>query len=508
MMKVMSIRAGGAIVLVALAGAAAPASAQLCPPHPIAGGQISVSLDIIADTRHGDPVNNALALVESGDGRQFLVNRLGTIHVIENGVIDPVPTLDITAEILSINNRGITGFVAHKDFADPSSPGFHKVYVYFTQPVGTAPATWPINASLSHQNVLTEWTMDALDPNRVQPGSKREIFRADHRSVVHMGGDLKWGPDGYLYVAIGGPINRHISSQENDHPDGTIMRIDPLEPALTPLSPNPASANGRYRVPIDNPFVGVPNVTPEVWAYGFRHQWRMSFDAVTGELFTGDVGHASYEEINHVVRGGNYGWPFREGPCDGTQPMPNPPPTLIDPLIAYSHDDGLAVIGGYVYRGSAMPALRGKYIFADLSRTGHPDPGRLLIAEVYDEFGSVLPPSNSGIAEVRTGNATPMLNFTVHSLAEDAEGELYLLGVGRIGSVNFSTVQKIVPRCWADCDQTTGPGTLDIFDFLCFGLLFAANDPYACNCDTTTGVGVCDIFDFLCFGSAFGMGCP
>ena len=154
-----------------------------------------------------------------------------------------------------------------------------------------------------------------------------------------------------------------------------------------------------------------------------------------------------------------------------------------------------------------MPNLRGKYLFADLSRFGSPTPGRFLMYEVYDEFGQVRPPANSGIREILVGPNNDQLTFTVHSLAEDMDRELYLLGVGGSGTSSYSVVAKVVPQCWADCDQTSGQMVLDIFDFLCFGNFFAAGDPYACDCDTTTGPGVCDIFDFLCFGNAFGLGC-
>lgn len=491
---------------IAHVGCASARLAQLCPPDLVATGKARVVLETIADSRLGDPVDNPLALVESGDGRLFMVNRPGTVHVIEGGVINPIPTLDIRGELLWSHSRGLTGFALHRDFHVHDAPGYSKIYVYYTQEAGTAPATWPLQV-VEHQNVLAEWTMDPLDPGRVHPDSRREIFRADHRSIVHMGGDLKWGPDSYLYIAIGSPPSRRASSQENDHPDGSIMRIDPLDPSLTPLSPDPVSTNGRYRVPIDNPFVGMAIATPEVWAFGLRHPWRMSFDRVTGELFSADVGGSLHEEINHIQRGANYGWPYREGPCEGPDAPPMPPPHMHEPIVAYGHADGTAIIGGHVYRGAAMPWLRGTYIFADHSREGFPTAGRLLAVDLYDEFGTVREPSRSGIVEVRPAVIQNQLDFTVHSLSEDACGELYVMGLGRDATTIYSVIRRIIPACWADCDQSTGAGVLDVFDFLCFGNLFAAGDPYACDCDASTGRGVCDVFDYLCFGNAFSQGC-
>ncbi len=480
--------------------------AQVCPPEIIAAGSARVVLESIADSRGGDLVDQAIALVDAGDGRMFMVNRTGTVHIIEHGAIDPTPTLDLRGEILSSFQRGITGFGLHRDFGRPGTPGFEKIYVYCTFPPGSGVPTWPVSNAV-HQNVLVEWRMDPFAPNRVSPDSKREVFRADHLSTVHMGGDMKWGPDGYLYIAIGSPPNPRATAQQNDHPDGTILRIDPLHPSLTPLSADPVSGNGAYRVPADNPFHGTPSAAPEIWAYGLRHPWRMSFDRISGELFVADVGGALMEEINHVVRGANYGWPYREGPCPGPDDPPTPPPAWRDPILSYGHDDGIAIIGGFVYRGAAMPALRGMFIFADHSREGFPTAGRLLAANLYDEHGAVRPPSASGIADVQTGLVNADLDYTVHSLAEDARGELYLLGYGRDAVQQFSTIRRILPACWADCDHDSGPGILDIFDFLCFGNLFAAGDPYACDCDESTGRGVCDIFDFLCFGNAFSQGC-
>ena len=226
-------------------------------------------------------------------------------------------------------------------------------------------------------------------PNVVDVNSRREIFRNPH---VHNSGTITFGPDGYLYGSIGTPPNGTqslLTAQNNADILGTIYRIDPLAPGSTPGSTNPISANGKYRIPEDNPFVDDPLALGEIYAYGLRNAYRFSIDPVSGLLFGGEVGESFREEVNVIPKGGNMGWPYREGDSlDG--PLLLPPPPTVPPLAQYSHDDGAAIVGGYVYHGS-IAALQNKYIFGDFSNQLLLRRGRLLVADVFDESVSSKP---------------------------------------------------------------------------------------------------------------------
>ena len=172
----------------------------------------------------------------------------------------------------------------------------------------------------------------------------------------HNGGTLLFGPDAKLYIGLGdggsgGDPQNH--GQNLQTLLGTILRIDVRN----------ASFKERYTVPSSNPFVGVAGARPEIWAYGLRNPWRMSFDRETGELWAGDVGQNAYEEINLIIKGGNYGWRHREG----THPYRKgkSSPSFIGPIAEYGHDQGQCIVGGYVYRGKRLPQLEGAYLFAD-----------------------------------------------------------------------------------------------------------------------------------------------
>ncbi len=225
--------------------------------------------------------------------------------------------------------------------------------------------------------------------------SGRVILEVPQPYANHNGGALAFGPDGHLYIALGDGGDGgdpHGHGQDTSTLLGSILRID-------------VSGEG-YAVPPDNPFAGGGGA-PEIWAYGFRNPWRMSFDRETGALWTGDVGQGAWEEVDRVVRGGNYGWNIVEGPacfrasdCDRTG--------LTAPRAWYRNpDDGCSVTGGFVYRGAAMPELRGWYVYGDYCS------GRVWALDTRDDAGEPLLLLESGAA--------------ITSFAEDAAGELYLI---------------------------------------------------------------------------------
>jgi len=221
---------------------------------------------------------------------------------------------------------------------------------------------------------------------------------------------------------------------------GKMLRIDPTNPLLTPASPNPTSANGQYRIPVSNPFKAAGQV-PEIYAYGFRNPYRFSFDTANGQLIVADVGQNTIEEIDRVTLGGNFGWAQKEGDflfnrttgpggAAGTVGIRSPgsPAGLIDPIsgpggtLEYDHGDGISITGGFVYHGTKIPELIGKYVFGDLAlHAGNPRAdGRLFYADlttgVINEF--LLPQFPAGILPD---------GLTVHGFGQDANGELYAL---------------------------------------------------------------------------------
>jgi glucose/arabinose dehydrogenase len=205
------------------------------------------------------------------------------------------------------------------------------------------------------QTVIAEYHVSAANPNLADPNSAAIILVIDQPFDNHNGGQIAFGPDGFLYIGMGdggGGGDPKGNGQKLTTLLGKMLRID-------------INSGAPYAIPPDNPFVGVGGARGEIWAYGFRNPWRYSFDKVSKRLFVGDVGQGDWEEADIVTKGGNFGWNIKEGnhcyppgaTCNSTG--------LIPPIAEYSHSEGNAIIGGYVYRGAAIPALRGLYVFGD-----------------------------------------------------------------------------------------------------------------------------------------------
>jgi hypothetical protein len=313
----------------------------------------------------------------------------------------------------------------------------------------------PNGAAQTYVNAINEWRMSAANPNVVDPTSRREIISFGKNASNHNGGTIAFGPDGYLYLATGDGGNAndvgasHVpggNAQSLSVALGKMLRIDPTNPTLNPGSANPVSGNGQYRIPTTNPFQGAGQV-PEIYALGLRNPYRFSFDTATGNLIEADVGQNTIEEINKITLGGNYGWPIKEGDYLFNQSTgavgarsPGSPAGLIDPIsgplgtLEYSHHVGndnaagdpigISITGGFVYHGTKIPELVGKYIFGDLALVGSPSrvDGRLFYADlVTGEIKEFLSPDLTG------PNGSFPLQQTVHGFGEDANGELYAL---------------------------------------------------------------------------------
>jgi glucose/arabinose dehydrogenase len=479
-MTSMRVRNAATVMLLGL-GCQAQAQSDLLPP--ILPGDIAIHLRPIA-TGLAAP---DYAISAPGDvSRLFVVEQSGLLRVIQNGTLLAAPALDIQARVAPPLNpanandeRGFLGLAFHPGFSNPASAGYRTLYTYTSEPIpaGSSPTyAAPNGAVQNYKNLVSEWKVSATDPNQVDPGSRRELISFGKNAGNHNGGTIAFGRDGYLYLGLGDGGNAndvgpsHIepggNSQNLSTPLGKMLRFDPLQPTLTAGSPDAISANGQYRIPPGNPFQGAGQV-PETYAYGFRNPYRFSFDKNTGELILADVGQNNVEEINRVTIGGNYGWAVKEGsflfnrtgPGAGTVGARSPgvPAGLIDPItgtvgtLEYDHGDGISITGGFVYRGSAIPALFGKYVFGDLALRagggGAPRAdGRLFYADLVTgeikEF--LLPEFAAGVLPN---------GLTVHGFGEDATGELYALVTNTpangIGGIVYQITAVPEPATWA-----------------------------------------------------------
>jgi len=315
----------GLTFLAAIVLVAAPHRAAALPyTAPIQKGDISVRLLPVA-TGMAAP---DYAINPPGDAsRLFVVEQRGLLRILENGVLQPGAALDVSARVSPPFNssnandeRGLLGLAFHPGFNDPASVGYRTLYTYASEaiPAGSSPTfVAPNNAVQNYKNVVNEWKISASDANIVDPTSRREVVSFGKNAGNHNGGTIAFGPDGYLYIGLGDGGNAndvgasHIepggNSQNLTTPLGKMLRIDPVNPALTPTSGDGVSGNGQYRLPATNPFKAVGEL-PEIFAYGFRNPYRFAFDTNNGELILADVGQNNIEEINRVTLGGNYGW--------------------------------------------------------------------------------------------------------------------------------------------------------------------------------------------------------
>lgn len=449
------------------------------------------------------PIATGLAAPDYGfsppgdTSRLFVVEQNGLLRVIQNGSLLPTPALNIQSLVApplvpsSANDeRGFLGLAFAPGFNDPNSIGYRTLYTYNSQPTGTG-TTYPVpaGAATNYKNAINEWKMSAADPNVVDPTSRREVISFGKNAGNHNGGTIAFGPDGYLYLATGDGGNANDSgtghivatgnAQDLTVPLGKMLRLDPYAPTLEPGSTDAISGNGQYRIPASNPFQAAGQV-PEIYAYGLRNPYRFAFDTQTGDLIEGDVGQNTIEEINKIVNGGNYGWAIKEGTflfnrtssvgppavTAGTVGANSPgiPAGLIDPIsgplgtLEYDHSDGISITGGFVYRGSGIPELFGKYVFGDLALNPGPPAradGRLFYADLttglINEFK--LP---------QFGNGKLPNGLTVHGFGQDASGELYAMVTNTPSNGAGGIVYKLV--------ETPEPATLVLAALASIGL--------------------------------------
>ena len=341
--------------------------------------------------------NRLLWLEQTPDGsRWFALKQTGQVETFTDASDpDPKTFLDVSDEFNGSGEMGLLGMALHP--AWPQSP-----YVYISY-AGEVAGGKRVSRVLRYE---TE-----RDGSRAKKGTRNVILEVDQPYGNHNGGQVSFGPDGYLYISLGdgGSANDPLKHGQNTNTLlGSILRID---------------VDGKHPggIPPSNPFASGKGGKPEIFAWGLRNVWRFSFDRGTGKMFAADVGQNRVEEVNIVELGGNYGWSDKEGStCFDKKPCVEGP--WIDPIVEYTHENGdKSITGGYVYRGQAMPTLRGTYLYADYVT------GRVWGAKQSPQTGAW------------TSTLLLDLDFPISTFAQDLQGELYI--------VNYrGGIHKILPQ--------------------------------------------------------------
>ena len=411
---------------------------------------IPVGLELVAEG-----LTAPIAIVPTNDGtdRMLIADLAGTIRVLgADGVMLEQPFLDLTGQIPELDpgydERGLLGLALHPDYANNG-----RIFVFYSIPLRPeAPPDW------DHTNVLGEVQVSPDDPNVADLGTLRVLLYMDQPQMNHNAGQIVFGPDGYLYVPLGdGGGGNDIdightpdigNGQDTSNLHGSIFRLD---------------VNGEqpYAIPPDNPFVGEDSVLDEIYAYGLRNPFRITFDmGGDNALYAGDAGQELYEEVDIITAGGNYGWRIKEGTHCFDPENPEQPPAecadtgamgepLIDPVIEYTHRVGVVVVGGYVYRGAAIPELEGWYVFGDYAALPGQPTGVLMASQPGGEGLWPITPLEAHTAPAEgegEEHEAPGIGAYLLSFGQGADGELYVLTTQNSGPVgDTGKVWKIVP---------------------------------------------------------------
>lgn len=336
-------------------------------------------------------IKRPILLTHAGDGtnRVFVPSQYGVIYVFPNrdDVETPQVFLNISQRVTykdSENEEGFLGLAFHPKYK--ANGQFFAYYVTTTQP---------------HTIVVSRFRVSKDNPNRADPDFEEELLRVPQPFWNHKGGTIVFGPDGYLYIALGdgGDANDPFENGQN---------LKTLLAKVLRIDVDRQDAGLKYAIPKDNPFAGRQDARGEIWAYGLRNLWRMSFDRQTGTLWAGDVGQNLWEEIDLIVKGGNYGWNVREAMHPFGNKGTGPRADLIDPIWEYHHDIGKSITAGHVYRGKKVPELQGAYLYGDYVTAK-------IWALRYDEKQKKVT-HNRPIE----GNILPIMSF-----GEDEPGEVY-----------------------------------------------------------------------------------
>jgi len=336
-------------------------------------------------------------VVSAADGsdRLFVTQKTGLARIVQDGGVLEAPFLDLTGAVSTDSEQGLLGLAFHPQYADNG-----RFFVNYTRSDGAT--------------VISEFAVSD-DANVADTDSERVLLTIPQPYANHNGGQLAFGPDDYLYIGMGDGGDAGDPEGNGQDPStllGSMLRID--------IAVNGGSGD-PYAVPEDNPFVGTEGAQPEVWAYGLRNPWRFSFDRETGDLWIADVGQNAFEEVNvqpaDSTGGENYGWNITEGESCYNESEPETPLETCDtegltgPILEYRHSEGQSVTGGYVYRGEAIPALNGFYVFGDF---------------VSGTIWGAASQEGGGYASIELLES----GFPLVAFGEDEAGELYVADFG------------------------------------------------------------------------------
>jgi glucose/arabinose dehydrogenase len=375
----------------AISGPPLPSAASGLPPSaaPVAVPFAPAGLNVALDTVVGG-LDAPLAVTSAGDGsgRIFVTEQGGQIRIVRDGTLVSTPFLDIASRITSGGERGLLGLAFHPKF--PSDPRF---FVNYTDANG--------------DTQISSFTVDPRTPDVADPSSEVKILHIAQPYANHNGGAVVFGPDGFLYISTG-------DGGSGGDPQGNGQSLTTLLGKILRIDVDRTDGAQPYAIPPDNPFVGRADARPEIYLYGLRNPWRISFDRATRDLWIGDVGQSAWEEVD-VARAGtsgeNYGWNTMEGNHCFNPPSGCSETGLTLPVAEYGHDAGCTVIGGNVYRGSAQPALNGGYFFGDYCS---------------GTIWAIDPGSDA----LRAPTVVLKGSASLSSFGEDEAGELYATDIG------------------------------------------------------------------------------
>lgn len=339
-----------------------------------------------------------------GSKRLFVMEQHGLIYTFNN---DPEVTeskvyLDLRNKVQYLdrqNEEGFLGMAFHPKYKENG-----QVFVYYTAKPGQV-------------SVISRFTVSKENPDQADPASEVEIMRIEQPFWNHNGGTIAFGPDGYLYVGLG-------DGGSGNDPFGNAQNLSSLLGSILRIDIDKTQDGKNYAIPADNPFIRQRDARPEIYAYGVRNIWRLAFDRESGALWAGDVGQNLWEEIDIITKGGNYGWNLKEGTHPfGSKPVGNA--NVIDPVWEYDHGVGKSITGGLVYRGTRLPELVGKYVYADYVS------GRIWALSYDVAQGKMI--SNDSIPS----DQMPVITF-----GDDGDGEIYFCIVTNDGNGIYTFVKE------------------------------------------------------------------
>lgn len=437
-----------------------PAHAQHSGENPVTVRLELVATGLVGMSGGTDQIfPTELVPFPDGSGRLLVGTLGGVLRLIDpSGTLAATPYHD-TSSGVTINadngnaSFGMTCVAFHPDFEVPATPGFGRFYTVEPEITQTdPPPDFPGigsdqgGSNPAHDRVLYEYTVD--DPAAdVFAGTKREVLRIHEHRRGHDVGDIAFDDAGYLLISSGDTVVS-ASAQDLSNVFGTVLRVDPLDPADNPGSADPVSANGRYRVPADNPFLGDPGALDEIFAYGLRNPYRISVDPLDGQLYVTSNGDSSRESAYAVDAGDNLGWPFFEGSLQ----RQTPPPGFVftPPIFEYDHSLGQSINGTLAYRGGDLPALAGHLIFADFLGSG--GSGARLF---YGDLGTGV------FFDIFADASGAPMPGTIVSIGEDAARELYLVSTdGSIVRVGATAAPSIFADGFESGDASAWTSTV------------------------------------------------